>query len=162
MVGFVFEQSGAPFPARGLIILVTRRPNSGPFLNCAGYNPNGFGSPFQQVNLQVLQSLVASGCQLEMLQWIHGFEKFMFHEPGMSIQRLDSIFAKKVVLVLGRLEPNFGSIGAISLLLFHFIMKEIKGEDYFPQNYMYVVRSTTHHMESFIDFHFHFLAHFQT
>ena len=37
-----------------------------------------------QVNLQVPRSLrwlrVASWT--EMLQWIHGLEKFMFHEPG--------------------------------------------------------------------------------
>ena len=31
---FVFQQSGAPFPARGLIILVTRCPKPGPYLNC--------------------------------------------------------------------------------------------------------------------------------
>ena len=33
----------------------------------------------------------------------------------------------------------------------------------FPQNYMYILRTTTtHHMVSFIDFCFHFLANFQT
>ena len=31
----------------------------------------------------------------------------------------------------------------------------------FPQNYLYVLRTTTtRHMVSFIDFHFHFLAEF--
>ena len=57
------------------------------------------GPPFQQVNVQVLRSLVASRCQLEMFQGIHGLEKFMFHKPGVFIQRLDSIFVKKIVLV---------------------------------------------------------------
>ena len=33
-------------------------------------------------------------------------EKFMFHEPGVFIERLDSIFAKKIV------PACFGSIGA--------------------------------------------------
>ena len=47
---------------------------------------------------------MASCCYLEMLQWIHGLEKFMFQEPGVFIERLDSIFAKKIVLVLGRSE----------------------------------------------------------
>ena len=43
---FVFEQSGAPFPARGLIILVTKRPKLSAILNCASHDPNGFGPPF--------------------------------------------------------------------------------------------------------------------
>ena len=35
-------------------------------------------------------------------------------------------------------------------------------EDYFPQNYVYVLRTaTTRHVVSFIDFYFHFLANFQ-
>ena len=33
----------------------------------------------------------------------------------------------------------------------------------FPKNFVYVLRTTrTHHMVSFIDFYFHFLANFQT
>ena len=33
-------------------------------------------------------------------------------------------------------------------------------EDYFSTNFVYVLRTTTtHHMVSFIDFHYHFLAH---
>ena len=33
----------------------------------------------------------------------------------------------------------------------------------FPQNYLYVLRTTTtHHMVSLINFYFHFLANFQT
>ena len=32
----------------------------------------------------------------------------------------------------------------------------------FPQNFVYVLRTTTHHMVSFINFYFHFLANFQT
>ena len=35
-VSFVFEQSGAPFPAQGLIVLVTRCPELSAILNCAG------------------------------------------------------------------------------------------------------------------------------
>ena len=45
-VSFVFEQSDAPFPARGLIVLVTRCPELSAFLNCAGHDLNGFGPPF--------------------------------------------------------------------------------------------------------------------
>ena len=48
----------------------------------------------------------ASHCYLEMLQWIHGLEKFLFHEPGVFILRLDLIFAEKIVLVLGRSESR--------------------------------------------------------
>ena len=43
---FVFEQSGARFPARGLIILVTKRPKLSAILNCASHDPNDFGPPF--------------------------------------------------------------------------------------------------------------------
>ena len=32
----------------------------------------------------------------------------------------------------------------------------------FPQNYVYGLRTTPRHMESFINFYFHFLANFQT
>ena len=83
-MSFVFEQSGSPFPARGLIILVTRRPELSAILNCATGDLDGYEPPFW-VNLQVLRSLVASRGWLEMLQWIHGLEKFMFHEPGVFI-----------------------------------------------------------------------------
>ena len=35
--------------------------------------------------------------------------------------------------------------------------------DYFSPNFVYILGTiTTHHMVSFIDFHFHFLANFQT
>ena len=66
-----------------------------PFLNWTSCDLNGFGPPFQQVYVRVLRSLLASRCQLEMLQWFQGLKKFPFHEPGVFIQRLDSIFAKK-------------------------------------------------------------------
>ena len=48
------------------------------------------------------------------------------------------------------------------LLPCHYIMKE--GErDHFPRNFVYVLKTTTaHHMVSFIDFYYHFLANFQT
>ena len=41
-MSFVFEQSGAPFPARELIILVTKRPEPSAILNCATFDLNGF------------------------------------------------------------------------------------------------------------------------
>ena len=84
-VSFVLEQSGTPFPARGLIILVTMRPELSAILNCDTFDLNGFEPSFYWVNLQVLRRLVASRCKLEMLQWIHGSEKFMLHEPGVFI-----------------------------------------------------------------------------
>ena len=59
---FVFEHSGSPFPARGLIILVTRRPELSAILNCPSACCNGFGSPFWQLEVQVLRSLVALRC----------------------------------------------------------------------------------------------------
>ena len=34
--------------------------------------------------------------------------------------------------------------------------------DYFSRNFVYILRTTTRHVVSFIDFYFHFLAHFQT
>ena len=36
---------------------------------------------------------------------VSGLEKFMFHEPGVFIQLLDSIFANKIMLVWDRSEP---------------------------------------------------------
>ena len=45
-VRFVFEQSGSPFPARGLIILVTRRPKLSAILNCATGDLDGYEPPF--------------------------------------------------------------------------------------------------------------------
>ena len=46
-VSFVFEQSGAPFPARGLNKLATKPPELSAILNCAGHDPiNGFWPPF--------------------------------------------------------------------------------------------------------------------
>ena len=45
-VSVVVEQSGSPFPTRGLIILVTRRPELSAILNCATFDPNGLEPPF--------------------------------------------------------------------------------------------------------------------
>ena len=61
---------------------------------------------------------------------------------------------------------SFGSIGArvccqLPTLPFYYEGKMMK--TIFPQNYVYVLRTTTtRHMVSFIDFNFHFLANFQT
>ena len=60
----------------------------------------------------------------------------------------------------------FGSIGArfwclSPTLPFYYEGKVMK--TIFPQNYVYVLRTTiTRHMVSFIDFYFHLLANFQT
>ena len=45
-MSFVFEQSGAPFPARGLIILVTKRPELSAILNCTARDLDGYEPPF--------------------------------------------------------------------------------------------------------------------
>ena len=45
---FVFEQSGAPVPARGLIILVTKRPELSAILNCATFDQSG---PFPEMDI---------------------------------------------------------------------------------------------------------------
>ena len=45
-VSFVFEQSGSPFPARELIVLVTRRPELSAILNCATFDHDGYEPPF--------------------------------------------------------------------------------------------------------------------
>ena len=45
-VSFVFEQSGSPFPARGLTILVTRRPKLNAISNCATGDLDGYEPPF--------------------------------------------------------------------------------------------------------------------
>ena len=61
---------------------------------------------------------MAPRCYLEMLQWIHGLEKFLFHEPGVFIKRLDLIFAEKIVLVLGRSE-SIGWLPSPTLSLYY-------------------------------------------
>ena len=61
------EQSGTLLPPGKLIILVTRRPELSAILNWTLCEDNGLWPPFQQVNLQLLRSLVASRCYLEML-----------------------------------------------------------------------------------------------
>ena len=45
-VSFVSEQSGSPFPARGLIILVTKHPELSAILNCATSDLDGYEPPF--------------------------------------------------------------------------------------------------------------------
>ena len=45
-VSFVFEQSGAPFPARVLIILVTKRSELSAILNCDSSDLDGYEPPF--------------------------------------------------------------------------------------------------------------------
>ena len=52
----------------------------------------------------------------------------------------------------------FGSIGVRKLAS----GRKVNG-DHFSRNFVYVLKTTTaHHMVSFIDFYFHFLANFQT
>ena len=66
----------------------------------------------------------------------------------------------------GKNRACFGSIGVPTLASVSYLvtifMKE--GErDHFPRNFVYVLKTTTaHHMVSFIDFYYHFLANFQT
>ena len=84
----------------------------------------------------------------------------MSYEPGVFIQRLDSIFAKKPVFVLGRSESEFALILSPFLPLYY--EGKVK-KTIFSQDFVYVLRTTrTRHMVSFIDFYFHFLANFQT
>ena len=45
-VSFVSEQSGSPFPARGLIILVTKHAELSAILNCATSDLDGYEPPF--------------------------------------------------------------------------------------------------------------------
>ena len=67
-------------------------------------------------------------------------------------------FCEKIVLVLGRSGPNFG-VSLLAALPLYYEGKMIK--TIFPQNYMYVLRTTTtRHMVIFMDFYFHFLANF--
>ena len=83
----------------------------------------------------------------------------MFHEPGVFIQRLDSIFAKKN-------SAGLGSIGAATLLSVSYLATMLCRRDeanYFSRNFVCILRTTTtRHMVGFIDFYFHFLANFQT
>ena len=92
-----------------------------------------------------------------MLQWIHGLEKFMFHERVYLATRF--YFREKN-------RARFGLIGArvccqpptLPLYYEGKVMKKKK-----KKNYVYVLRTTkTRHMVNFIDFYFHFPAHFQT
>ena len=65
---------------------------------------------------------------------------------------------KKACLFWVDRSPSLLSVSDLATLLWR---KD--DDDYFPQNYVYVLRTTTtRHMVSFIDFYFHFLAHFQT
>ena len=82
----------------------------------------------------------------------------MFNEPGVFIQRLDSIFAKKN-------RASLGSIGATTLSSASYLATILCREDianYFSRNFVCILRTTTRLMVSFIDFYFHFLPNFQT
>ena len=60
---------------------------------------------------------------------------------------------------------GLGSIGAATLLSASYLaILCMKDEaDYFSRNFVCILRpTTTHHLVSFIDFYFHFLANFQT
>ena len=83
----------------------------------------------------------------------------MFHKPGVFILGLDSIFREKNFVCFGSIGVRFWRQPP-TLPLYYERKAE---EDYFPPNSMCVLRTTrTHHMLSFIDFYFHFLANFQT
>ena len=59
--------------------LLDSSPGAAPFRSISGRH-------FSRLTYKkVLRSLVASLRRLEMLQWIHGLEKFMFHESGVFI-----------------------------------------------------------------------------
>ena len=86
-----------------------------------------------------------------------GLEKFMFHESGVFNQRLDSIFAKNIVMVWGRLEPRRCCQPPTLPLQGRRLTPCRKDEAaYFSRNFVCILRtSTTRHTVSFIDFCFH-------
>ena len=150
-VSFVFEQSGAPFPPRRLIILVTKRPELSTILNCDT-------SDLTSRHSCRLTYKFCGASWLRVASW-RCFSGFMAQRNSCSTS-LACLFSdwirfsrKKIVLFLGRSEPEF----AVSLLPCHFTMKERWWRLLFPKNYVYVLRTTkTRH-----DFYFHFPANFQ-
>ena len=96
-VSFVFEQSGSPFPERGLIVLVTRRPELSAILNCATFDHDGYDASvdswFREIHVpRAWRVYLATGFD----------------------------FREKNVFFLGRSEAEY----AVSLLPCHFTMKE--------------------------------------
>ena len=53
--------------------------------------------------------------------------------------------------------PTLASVSYLVIIL----RRKVNG-DHFPRNFVYVLKTTAHHMVSFIDFYFHFLKNFQT
>jgi len=65
------------------------------------------GETIWKVDVRLSQSLLALLSQLEKLEWFQGFEQLVFYEPGVFVNRLDSIFVKNVVLEVGRLKLRY-------------------------------------------------------
>lgn len=79
--------SGISYPRRGLILLITRRPE---FISYFWY-PCGVNLDFLKTFWKVDVDPLASFSQLEILKWLLGFEHFLIQEPGVFVYRLDSI-----------------------------------------------------------------------
>ena len=121
---FVFEQSGAPFPARGLIILVTKRPSSAPFWTVQVMILTVSGCHFSSLSYKFY---VAWWLRVASWRCLSGF---MVYRNSCSTSLACSFsnwirFSRK----LGRSDPDFGG----GLLPCHFTIKKRWRRLYFPK-----------------------------
>ena len=156
---FVFQQSGVPFPTRGLIILVTRRPELSAIFELCQWSG-------RRLTVAILVGQRTSSTEPGGLALLAG------DASGDSwFREIHVPQAWRVYLATGldfrkKNRASFESIGTRLWLQSPTLPLYYEGKMMmtpFPQNYVYVLRTTTtRHMVSFIDFCFHFLANFQT
>ena len=129
-LSFVFQQSGVPFPTRGLIVLVTRRPELSAILE-----PGGL-------------ALLAGDASVDSwFREIHVPQAWrVYLATGLDFREKNRVSFESIGTRLWLQSPT---------LPLYYEGKMMKAP--FPQNYVYVLRTTTtRHMVSFIDFYFHF------
>ena len=156
---FVFEQSGSPFPTRGLIVLVTRRPELSAIFELCQWSG-------RRLTVAILVGQRTSSTEPGGLALLAG------DASGDSwFREIHVPQAWRVYLATGldfreKNRASFESIGARLWLQSPTLPLYYEGKMMmtpFPQNYVYVLRTTTtRHMVSYIDFCFHFVANFQT
>ena len=106
--------SGISSPRRGLILLITRRPE---FISYFSY-PVSVSTSISQRRFGKL-----TFSQLEILKWLLGFEHFLIQEPGVFVYRLRGFdLSAKSRLECGRLDLRWRPASNLSIFL------SVKGE----------------------------------
>ena len=153
------RQKSAPYSARELIILVTRRPELSAIFELCQWSG-------RRLTVAILVGQRTSSTEPGGLALLAGDASGYSWFRKIHVPQAWRVYSSTGLDFREKNRASFESIGTRLWLQSPTLPLYYEGKMMmtpFPQNYVYVLRTaTTRHMVSFIDFCFHFLANFQT